>query len=250
MNLPATNMNKVALITGAAKRIGAAIARQLHSQGINIVLHYRHSKDHAQALCGELNVQRSNSATALQADLSDIGAINELASLAQQYWGRVDILINNASSFYSTEIGNSTDQQWQDLFNSNLKAPFFLSQALAPELKKNRGCIINMADIHAERPLKNHSIYCCAKAGNVMLTKSLARELAPEIRVNGVAPGAILWPEEALNVDEKNEIIERTALKRAGTESDIAATVWFLVNSAPYITGQLIPVDGGRTLSN
>ena len=243
-------MNKVALVTGAAKRIGAAIARQLHSQDINVVLHYRHSKDHAQALCGELNAQRSNSAITLQADLSDVDAIHELAKLAQQHWGRVDILINNASSFYSTEIGNSTDQQWQDLFNSNLKAPFFLSQALAPELKKHRGCIINMADIHAERPLKNHSIYCCAKAGNVMLTKSLARELAPEVRVNGVAPGASLWPEEALNLDQKHEIIERTALKRAGNESDIAATVWFLVNSAPYITGQLIPVDGGRTLSN
>lgn len=241
---------KVALITGAARRIGAAIAKKLHAQGADVVIHYRQSAQDALQLCKALNAMRPNSAVALAADLSDIGAVTALAKESVEAWGRLDILINNASSFYPTTIGQSSPEQWQDLFDSNLKAPFFLAQALADELKKNHGCIINMADIHADRPLKEHTIYCCAKAGNTMLTKSLARELAPEVRVNGIAPGAIMWPEESLSSSAKNEIVERTALKRAGNEIDIADTVNFLVNHAPYITGQIIPVDGGRTLSN
>lgn len=241
---------KVALITGAARRLGAAIAKKLHAQGANVVIHYRQSAEDALQLCKALNAVRPNSAAALAADLSDIAAVTALAKESVDAWGRLDILINNASSFYPTTIGQSSPEQWQDLFDSNLKAPFFLAQALADELKKNHGCIINMADIHADRPLKEHTIYCCAKAGNTMLTKSLARELAPEVRVNSIAPGAIMWPEEGLSSSAKNEIVERTALKRAGCENDIADTVNFLVNHAPYITGQVIPVDGGRTLSN
>lgn len=241
---------KVALITGAARRIGAAIAKKLHAEGANVVIHYRHSAQEALQLCEALNVQRQNSATAMVADLGNVDAVTALAKKSVEAWGRLDILINNASSFYPTSIGQSSPEQWQDLFDSNLKAPFFLAQALASELKKHQGCIINMADIHADRPLKEHTIYCCAKAGNTMLTKSLARELAPEVRVNGIAPGAIMWPEENLSSSAKNEIVERTALKRAGCESDIADTVNFLVNHAPYITGQILPVDGGRTLSN
>lgn len=241
---------KVALITGAARRIGAAIAKKLHAEDINVVIHYRHSADDALKLCEALNIKRANSASAIAADLSDIDAVMTLAKTSASVWGRMDILINNASSFYPTSIGQSSPTQWQDLFDSNLKAPFFLAQALTPELKKNHGCIVNMADIHADRPLKEHTIYCCAKAGNTMLTKSLARELAPEVRVNGIAPGAIMWPEETLSDNAKNDILERTALKRAGCEMDIANTVNFLVNHAPYITGQIIPVDGGRTLSN
>lgn len=241
---------KVVLITGAARRIGAAIAKKLHSVGANIVIHYRHSAQDALQLCNTLNDERANSATAIAADLSDMKAVTSLAKESVDVWGRLDILINNASSFYPTTIGDSSLDQWQDLFDSNLKAPFFLAQALATELKKNRGCIINMADIHADRPLKEHTIYCCAKAGNTMLTKSLARELAPEVRVNGISPGAIMWPEQSLSSSAKNEIVERTALKRAGNEIDIADAVNFLVNHAPYITGQIIPVDGGRTLSN
>lgn len=241
---------KVVLITGAARRIGAAIAKKLHAEGSNVVIHYRHSAQDALQLCETLNAQRNSSAAAIAADLSDIDAVTALAQKSVDVWGRLDTLINNASSFYPTSIGQSNPEQWQDLFDSNLKAPFFLAQALAAELKKNQGCIINMADIHADRPLKEHTIYCCAKAGNTMLTKSLARELAPEVRVNGIAPGAIMWPEENLSSSAKNEILERTALKRSGCESDIAGTVNFLVNHAPYITGQIIPVDGGRTLSN
>lgn len=245
-----SNQPRVALVTGAAKRIGAAICRQIHAQGYNVVIHHRQSKEDAENLCRQLNSQRDNSAVTFSADLNNLDELQELAQFSVKQWGKLDALINNASSFYPTEIGSSSEEQWHDLMGSNLKAPLFLAQALAPELNKQQGCIINMADIHAERPLKNHTIYCCAKAGNVMLTKSLARELAPNIRVNGIAPGAILWPEQNINKHEKESIVERTALKRAGSEKDIADTVLFLLEQAPYITGQIISVDGGRTLSN
>jgi len=240
---------RVALITGAARRIGAAIARTLHQNGINVIIHYRSRQEAAEYLCHELNKLRPHSATSLQADLCDSTALHSLANSAIRYWGRLDILINNASSFYATPIGKSTDEQWDDLIGSNLKAPFFLAQALAEELKRNHGCIINMADIYAQKTRPQHTIYCCAKAGNVMLTKSLAQELAPEVRVNGIAPGAILWPEENQNNEIQKTITQRTALKRVGSEADITVAVMFLVDNAAFITGHVMPIDGGRNLA-
>lgn len=240
----------VALITGGARRIGAEIAQQLHQAGFNLVLHYRHSVDEAEALASVLNSQRPASVKILAADLLDITAVEELAKQAQACWGRIDALINNASSFYPTPIGKVTEDIWNDLLGSNLKAPFFLAQALAKELTKTCGSIINIADIHAERPLQDHSVYCIAKAGNLMLTKTLARELAPQIRVNGIAPGAILWPEQAMTMNEEvqQEILTKIPLQTRGSAADIARTVVFLVTQAPYITGQILAVDGGRSI--
>lgn len=242
----------VALITGSARRIGAAIAQKLHGQSYNIALHYHHSAREANQLKDQLNLLRANSAVALEADLNQLTDITQLIQTATTHWQRLDVLINNASSFYPTPVASATAEQWDDLLNSNLKAPFFLAQAAMAELQKNQGCIINIADIHADRPLKNHSIYCAAKAGNVMLTKSLARELAPAVRVNGIAPGAILWPEQASKLSDTNkqDILSRIPLARQGSAEDIAQTVLFLVQAAPYITGQIIAVDGGRGLTN
>jgi pteridine reductase len=237
-----------ALITGAAHRIGAAIARLLHAEGMNVLLHYRHSGTAAKELAHELEAQRRDSVWLLQADLHQTGSCGLLISRASELCQRLDLLVNNASSFYPTPFGEATPEAWDDLVGSNLRAPFFLSQAAAPLLYRSKGCIINLVDIHAQRPLKNHPIYSVAKAGNAMLVKSLARELGPEIRVNGVAPGAILWPEQGLTERQRAEILERTALKRAGTPEDIARTLLFLYRDAPYITGQIIAVDGGRTL--
>jgi pteridine reductase len=239
--------NKVALITGGSHRIGAATARTLHNAGMNIVLHYLSSRDPAQKLQQELNTQRENSVVLVQADLLSEKALPALVNEAQQAWGRLDVLINNASTFYRTPVPQATSSNWDDLFGTNAKAPFFLSQAAAPYLKINKGCIINMVDIHAERPLKEHTIYCMAKASLAMMTKSLARELGPEIRVNGVAPGAILWPEELDDVT-KQRILSRTFLKRKGDADDIAKTILFLSEDAAYITGQIISVCGGRSL--
>lgn len=240
----------VALITGAARRIGAEIAQQLHRAGYNIVLHYRNSASEADRLAKSLNQLRADSARIIAADLNDINALQALADHALNAWGRLDALINNASAFYPTPIGTVTEREWDDLFNSNLKAPFFLAQALANELKKNHGCIINIADIHAQRPLKDHPVYCAAKAGNIMLTQSLARELAPQVRVNGIAPGAILWPEQQSDLTEKakQEILEKIPLQKRGSAQDIARSVLFLVAEAPYITGQILAVDGGRSI--
>lgn len=249
MNDKTTTSNKVVLITGAAQRIGAETARLLHHAGMNIVLHYRHSSQQALALSKELNQLRNHSALPLQADLLDITNIDTLINHAHEEWQRLDAVVNNASSFYPTPIGSATEAHWDDLMGSNLKAPFFLAQAAAPYLKKQQGCIINIVDIHGQRPMKNHSIYCIAKAGLQMLTMSLARELGPDIRVNGVAPGAILWPEEELALEAQQQIIERTALKRQGSPTDIARTVRFLIEEAAYISGQVINVDGGRSLS-
>lgn len=249
-NSPITARGKVALVTGAARRIGAEIATQLHQAGFNLVIHYNHSADDAEALCQTLNAARPASAVTEQADLRDIKALEHLAKSATDRWQRVDVLVNNASSFFPTPIGDITESDWNDLFSTNVKAPLFLSQALTATLQQNKGCIINIADIHAERPLSGHPVYCAAKAGNVMLTKSLAKELAPHIRVNGIAPGAILWPEsgDELSEENKTKILKKIALKRLGSPQDIARTIRFLVTDAPYVTGQIIAVDGGRSL--
>ena len=239
----------VVLITGAAHRIGATTAKLLHQNGMNIVLHYRGSREKAQAVQKELNDKREKSVILIQADLHITNGLPALIEESVKAWGRLDALINNASSFYPTQIGKATEDQWDDLMGSNLKAPFFLSQAAAPHLKKTNGCIINIVDIHADRPLKTFPIYSMAKAGLAMMTKSLAGELGPEIRVNGVAPGAILWPE---NLDEvaKQRIVSRTFLKRQGEPKDISKAILYLIKDAEYVTGQIIAVDGGRSLNS
>lgn len=241
--------NRVALLTGGARRVGAAIARRLHGAGLRLVLHYRHSAAEAQALQQELEAARPDSVRLLQADLLDIPALPRLAQQAVAAFGRVDALVNNASTFYATPVGEITEAHWDDLIGSNLKAPLFLSQALAGELRARAGGIVNLADIHAARPLRRHTVYCAAKAGLVMLTQSLARELGPAVRVNAVSPGAILLPEGGMDEATWHEIIARTALKRAGGPDDIARAVLFLLRDAPYVTGQVLPVDGGRNLA-
>jgi pteridine reductase len=238
----------VALITGAAQRIGAAIARTLHGAGLDLVLHYRHSGDAAAALKDELEKARAGSVRLARADLLDPGAPAALLDAARDFHNRLDVLVNNASSFYPTPLADATEDQWYELMGTNLKAPFFLAQAAAPLLAVAEGCIVNLVDIHAERPHADHPIYSMAKAGNAMMVRSLARELGPAIRVNGVAPGAILWPDQGLSEAARQTILDRTALKRAGTPEDIARTVLFLVRDAQYITGQVFAVDGGRTI--
>jgi len=239
---------QVVLITGGARRVGATIARTLHAAGANLLIHYRSSADAATALSEELNRARANSAAVHAANLLDADAPDALVAATLEAFGRLDILINNASSFYATPVGQITFAQWDDLMGSNLKAPLFLSQAAAASLRARHGLIINMVDIHALRPLKSHPVYSAAKAGLAMLTRALARELGPEIRVNGIAPGPVLWPEGDMDEALKHEIIDKTALKRHGTPQDIARTALFLVRDAPYITGQIIAVDGGRSI--
>jgi len=239
---------RVALITGAAQRIGAAIARVLHAEGMGLVLHYRSSAGPARALAAELNGVRADSVRLVAADLLDADAPALLLDAVAAFRGRLDVLVNNASSFFPTPIGEASEDDWNALMGPNLKAPFFLSQAAAPGLRAAGGCIVNLVDIHAERSLAGHPIYSMAKAGNAMMVKALARELGPEVRVNGIAPGAILWPEQGLSGNAKQEILSRTALRRAGTPEDIARTLLFLVRDADYITGQIIAVDGGRTI--
>jgi pteridine reductase len=240
--------DQVVLITGGARRVGAEVARGLHAAGANIFVHYRTSAAAAIALADSLNRLRPKSAAIHAAELQAEDAPEKLVAAALLEFGHIDVLINNASSFFATPIGNITFAQWDDLVGSNMKAPLFVSQAAAPSLKARRGLIINMVDIHALRPLKAHPVYCAAKAGLVMLTKSLARELGPEIRVNGIAPGPVLWPEGEMDEAMKNEIIDKTALKRPGSPQDIARTALFLAANAPYITGQIIAVDGGRSI--
>ncbi len=240
----------VVLITGGARRVGATIVRHLHAQGLCIALHYRSSSLEARRLQEELQRRRPNSVLLLQAELLAVNKLEHMVQTVIDVWGRLDVLINNASSFYPTSIGKTTEQDWDDLLGTNLKAPFFLAQAAAPHLRKQQGCVINLADIHAERPLKNHPVYSIAKAGLIMATKALARELGPQVRVNAIAPGAILWPENEMDDLAKQRIIANTALKRHGEPMDIARTVWFLIHEASYITGQIIAVDGGRTLGN
>jgi pteridine reductase len=240
--------DRVVLITGGARRVGAEIARALHGAGGNILIHYRSSAAAAIALADEFNRARPQSAGIFTAQLVDADAPDKLIAATLSEFGRLDILINNASTFYPTPVGKITLSQWDDLIGSNLKAPLFLSQAAAPSLRAQRGLIINMIDIHAFRPLRAHVVYSAAKAGLAMLTRSLARELGPEIRVNGIAPGPVLWPEGEMDEDLKHEIVEKTALKRHGTPQDIARTALFLAKDAPYITGQIISVDGGRSI--
>ena len=239
---------KVALITGAAKRVGAQISRTLHAEGAYVVIHYGQSADDAEALSLELNSIRHNSSICYQAELGDVSALKNMIDEVTSLTGGLDVLVNNASGFYPTPIGKVTESDWTVLFDSNLKGPLFLSQAAAPYLREAGGCIVNMVDVHAKRPLREHSVYCVAKSGLVMLTKSLAQELGPEVRVNAVAPGIILWPEVGQSTDAQSELISRTALKQMGCPEDIARTVLFLVKEANYITGQVIAVDGGRTL--
>lgn len=239
----------VVLITGGARRIGAAIARKLHAAGLDVIVHCRRSRADAAALADELNAMRPDSAWPLQADLLDPQAPETLAREAHACRNRLDYLINNASTFYATPVGEITMAQWDDLMGSNLRAPLFLTQACAPALRAAGGAVVNIVDIHALRPLSGYPVYSAAKAGLWALTQSLARELGPQIRVNGVAPGAILSPEDPANVGPHEAMVERTALKRAGNPADIARTVRFLLLDAPYITGQIIPVDGGRSAS-
>jgi len=238
----------VLLITGGARRVGAAIVRTLHGAGARVLLHHRDSAADARALAGELNDTRPGSVAIESADLRDAEVPQRLVAAALREFGRLDLLINNASSFYPTAVGSITEAQWDDLMGSNLKAPLFLSQAAAPSLRAARGLILNIVDIHALRPLKRHPVYSVAKAGLAMLTRSLARELGPEVRVNGIAPGPVLWPEHPVDDALKQEIIAKTALKRHGTPDDIARTALFLAKDAPYITGQIITVDGGRSI--
>jgi pteridine reductase len=242
-------MNPVIIVTGAARRVGAEIARTLHAAGANLVLHYRASAQEAERLAADLNARREKSALALRHDLRDSADLPRLVAAAVAHFGRLDALVNNASSFFPTPVGRIDAAAWDDLIGSNLKGPLFLSQAAAPHLAKTHGCIVNITDIHAERPLKGYPLYCAAKAGLLGLTRALALELGPAVRVNAVAPGAIEWPENATDFppEEQAAIIEHTLLKRVGTPGDIARTVKFLILDAPYITGQVINVDGGRT---
>jgi pteridine reductase len=236
-----------ALVTGAGRRIGAAIVASLHEAGANVVVHYFKSGEAAEALVANLNSARAESALAIQADLTDSAALPLLLADVTATTGRLDVLVNNASSFYPTPLGSITEEQWDDLLGSNLKAPLFLCQAALPHLKESQGVIINIVDVHSQRPLKNHPLYGAAKAGLAMLTRSLAKDLGPEIRVNGVSPGAILWPETGMSEQVQKNIIAKTALKRAGRPEDIAAAVLYLVRDAPYVTGQILAVDGGRS---
>jgi pteridine reductase len=238
----------VVLITGGARRVGAEIVRTLHGAGARVLVHHRDSAPDAQRLADELNGVRPRSVAVAGAELLDPAAPERLVAAALHAFGRLDVLINNASTFYPTPVGDITAAQWDDLMGTNLKAPLFLSQAAASSLRAQRGLIINIVDIHALRPLKTHVVYSVAKAGLAMLTRSLARELGPDIRVNGIAPGPVLWPERPVGDALKREIIDKTALKRHGTPQDIARTALFLVKDAPYITGQIIAVDGGRSI--
>lgn len=238
----------VALVTGSARRLGAAMVRRFHAAGANVVVHYRSSSGDAEALLGELETARPGSAVGHAADLLDTGSLPGLVEAALSTFGRLDILVNNASTFYPTPVGEITPAAWDDLMGTNLKAPMFLSQASAPELRRRRGLIINMVDIHGQRPLKRHPLYCAAKAGLIMLTRSLARELGPEVRVNGIAPGPVMWPEGEMDAALQADIIGRTALKRTGSPEDIARAALFFATEAPYVTGQVLAIDGGRSL--
>ncbi|MBI1284391.1 MAG: pteridine reductase [Thiobacillus sp.] len=240
---------KTALITGGAKRVGAASARMLHAAGANLMIHYRSSATEARALQDELNAIRADSVALIQADLHDTSGLPSLVHQTVATFGGLDVLLNNASSFYPTPVGTIAEKDWADLMGSNLKAPMFLSQAAAPELRKRRGCIINITDIHADRPMKSYVVYSVAKAGLVGLTKSLARELAPEVRVNGIAPGPIMWPEGDSNFDQvsRQRIVSHTMLKRAGDPADIALAVRFFAMDTHFVTGQILAVDGGRS---
>ena len=244
----ASNARPVALITGAAKRIGAAIARALHAAGYDLALHYRHSRNEMDALCAELESARAGSTCPIQADLADLGHLADIVEKCISRFGRLDALVNNASAFYPTPIGSVTVAQWNELFASNAQAPFFLAQAAASHLKSARGGIVNIVDIYAERPLAGHAVYSMAKAALAMMTLALAQELSPDVRVNAVAPGAVLWPDAGKDYADREQLVARTPLRRTGTPEDVAAAVLFLLRDAKFTTGQIIKVDGGRSM--
>lgn len=238
----------VILVTGAARRVGAEIARSLHKAGASLMLHYRHSADEVAALAEVLNQKRAGSAAIAQAELTDVAALENVVKQTIDVYQRLDGLVNNASSFFPTPVGKIDEADWDNLVGSNLKGPLFLAQAAAPHLRLSQGSIVNITDIHAERPLKNYPLYCAAKAGLLGLTRALALELGPEVRVNAVAPGPVSWPEgETFSLAEKDAVIAHTLLKRTGSPADIAGAVKFLLLDAPYVTGQVLNVDGGRT---
>jgi pteridine reductase len=239
---------KTALVTGAARRVGAAITCALHAAGANVLLHYRSSGEEAMRLAAALNESRPGSAAVAQCDLLDIEKLPSLVAQATHVFGGLDILINNASSFYPTPVGDISELDWDDLIGTNLKAPLFLSQAAAPLLHASTGLIVNLADIHGSRPLRRYAVYSVAKAGLIMLTRALARELGPHVRVNAVAPGPVLWPEDGLDRELQAQIVAGTALKRPGSPEDVARTVVFFATAAPYVTGQVLAVDGGRSI--
>jgi pteridine reductase len=243
-----TLTGKAALITGAGRRVGAAIARTLHAAGANIVLHYRSSEEASDALAGELNEARPNSVVPVGADLLDLSQLQTLPAIATSNFGTLDILVNNASTFYPTPVGDITEIDWDDLIGTNLKAPLFLAQAAASALRISNGLIVNIADIHGMRPLSRHPVYSVAKAGVIMLTQALARELGPSVRVNAVAPGPVMWPEDGMDEELQARIVDRTALKRPGSPEDVARAVLFFASEAPYVTGQVLAVDGGRSV--
>ncbi|EIL89612.1 pteridine reductase [Rhodanobacter fulvus Jip2] len=239
----------VVLITGAARRVGAVIAHTLHAAGYDVALHYRHSAAEATALADALERQRAGSTLLLQGELADTAALPALVESLLAHYGRLDALVNNASAFYPTPVGEATPTQWNELFASNAQAPFFLSQAAVPALREAQGGIVNLLDIYAERPLANHPLYCMAKAALAAMTRSLALDLAPLVRVNGVAPGAVMWPSDGKPYDDQQAMLARTPMQRAGTPEDVAGAVLWLLRDAPFVTGQVLRVDGGRTLS-
>ncbi len=248
-SLPLRSLHdQIALVTGSARRIGAAIARRLHDAGAGIAIHYHSSADEARRLKDELNRLRPDSAEIFQADLTEFDTLTPLTECVVHWGGRLDYLVNNASSFYPTPLGTVTESQWHDLIGSNLKAPLFLSQAAWPQLRRHRGAIVNLIDIHAQRPLRQYAVYGSAKAGLAMLTRALAKEMAPDVRVNGIAPGAILWPEDGMSDAARDSIIAQIPLGRPGNPDDIAGCVLYLVRDAVYVTGQIIAVDGGRSI--
>jgi pteridine reductase len=246
--MAATLDGRVVLVTGAARRIGKSIVSALHGAGARVAVHYRDSAADANTLVAALNGMRHESAIAIRADLLDTDTLPTLVDDIVAWGGRLDILINNASTFYPTPVGSIDAADWEDLVGTNFKAPLFLSQAAAPWLAKHRGCIVNIVDIHAQRPLRAHSVYGAAKAGLAMLTRALAKDLAPEVRVNGVAPGAILWPENGMSDETRRTIISQVPLARPGHPDDIAGCILYLVRDAHYVTGQVIAVDGGRSI--
>jgi pteridine reductase len=239
---------KAVLVTGAARRVGAAVVRALHAAGANLIVHFRSSAEPAAELARELNDARADSARLAECDLLDIEQLPGLVSAATEAFGRLDILINNASTFYPTPLGDITEIDWNDLIGTNLKAPLFLSQAAAAPLRINDGLILNIADIHGMRPLGRHPVYSVAKAGLIMLTRSLAREMGPQVRVNAIAPGPVMWPEDGMDTHLKEAIIDKTILKRPGSTDDVARAVLFFATEAPYVTGQILAVDGGRSV--
>lgn len=240
-------INKTALITGAAKRIGAAIAEHLHSSGMNVIIHYNSSAKEAHELVRKLNNIRQDSAITVQADLEHKEYYAALIDAALSFKGGIDVLINNAAAYYPTPLGSLSEHQWNELINTNLKAPLFLSQLAAKSLRSRKGCIINITDIHANRPLSNHTVYSVSKAGLIMLTQSLAKELAPAIRVNAISPGVIIWPDD-LDEEKKKAILDETMMKKTGNVEDITKAVVFLIKDSDYMTGQVLNIDGGRTI--